>query len=382
MLDKICFTNYKSFKERQELELKPITILIGKNSSGKSSIIKLLKMIEQSLNSTNNIPIPFKHEGVEIGASEFRDLLYAKRPGALAIELYEKNKTLSLEIASGNKATDQPKIIQWNWNNELELKYNDLNGKYRDIKKKSESVYSFKGILLNDQLEKIELQTNYIGPIREVPDRTHNISSYSKKSKLGYKGEETYQFLIHDYLYNEGKIFKQVSDWFQKNFDGCSLQLNNYGAPDYKIELTRAEGDYGVNIRDVGQGMIQALPIITSAFIDHNEPMLTIIEQPELHLHPAAHGDIAELLAKNISKNSSYIIETHSQNFILRLRRLVAEHKVNYNEIIIYYVETDKKGSFLKPIKIDKLGKVNFWPPKIFSESLEEAIAIREAQLA
>ena len=51
---------------------------------------------------------------------------------------------------------------------------------------------------------------------------------------------------------------------------------------------------------------------------------LTIIEEPELHLHPSAHGDLAERFAESLKdKNKRYLIETHSENFILRKSRRV-----------------------------------------------------------
>ncbi|MGB4958426.1 MAG: AAA family ATPase, partial [Saprospiraceae bacterium] len=79
MLNKIGFKNYKLFKHNNELEIKPITILFGKNSSGKSSITKFLYVFFGYLNSNIKEFEPpifsLNYNEVEIGA-EFRDLLY------------------------------------------------------------------------------------------------------------------------------------------------------------------------------------------------------------------------------------------------------------------------------------------------------------------
>ena len=48
MLRKLSFKNYKSFKTKQTIDLNNITVLVGPNSAGKSSIIKLLALIKQS----------------------------------------------------------------------------------------------------------------------------------------------------------------------------------------------------------------------------------------------------------------------------------------------------------------------------------------------
>lgn len=57
MVYRICFKNYKIFRQWQMLELRPITILIGKNNSGKSAVLKLMTVIEGALNTTQDLPI-------------------------------------------------------------------------------------------------------------------------------------------------------------------------------------------------------------------------------------------------------------------------------------------------------------------------------------
>ncbi|ENI5461280.1 AAA family ATPase [Flavobacterium psychrophilum] len=79
MINKISFKNYKLFKEKQTLELKPITILIGKNNSGKSAVLKLPVLISNSL---EGLPINWKYKigddsdnSIELG-TDFKDLVY------------------------------------------------------------------------------------------------------------------------------------------------------------------------------------------------------------------------------------------------------------------------------------------------------------------
>ena len=66
MINKISFKNYKLFKEKQTLELKPITILIGKNNSGKSAVLKLPTLIEGSLSGEFTQPFENEYECVRI----------------------------------------------------------------------------------------------------------------------------------------------------------------------------------------------------------------------------------------------------------------------------------------------------------------------------
>jgi predicted ATPase len=398
MINKIHFKNYKSFKEKQELELKPITILIGKNSSGKSAIAKLPTLIEGSLEGKFDDPILTTNNEVELGA-EFRDLVYGREIGSLEFTLENGNNILNVEVASGIKESDLPRIRKWVLNDEFEFKYNDIKKTYYNEVNETEYRCSFNGFNLGllfevdredssqDVVELINrditLKTNYIGPLRETPNRTYSSIGNSKSQKIGNKGENAYQILINDYLYNGGKLLNKVSEWYQNNFDGWSIEINTQSKPDYKVELTRTKPQFSINIRDVGQGMSQALPLVVSAFLNQKEEILTIIEQPELHLHPAAHGDLAELFAE-CTKNSQckFLIETHSNNFVLRLRRMIVEDRFNKNDLSIYSVEYDEENniSTIKNIDVNDMGEVSYWPENVFSESLDETIAIRTAQ--
>lgn len=399
MINQIHFRNYKSFKDLQKLEIKPLTILIGKNSSGKSAVAKLPTIIEGSLSGKFEEPLLVVNEGVELGA-EFRDLVYGREIGSLEFTLKNDFNTLNIEVTSGLKDSELPRIRKWNLNEELKLSYNDKNGSYLNNGNDSNYKCGFYGFELDLMFDAdkegssetvptlkekgITLKTNYLGPFRQIPERNYNITGPSRQTKIGAKGENAYQILISDFLYNKGELLKRVSDWYKSNFDGWGIDINTTSKPDYKVELTRDQPKFNVNIRDVGEGMSQALPLIVSAFLNYQDETLTIIEQPELHLHPAAHGSLAELFASAVTEKSHhFIIETHSQNFILRLRRMIAEGKLNKDSVVIYSVEYEEENntSSLKQILITNEGAVTYWPENVFSETLDETIAIRTAQI-
>jgi predicted ATPase len=115
------------------------------------------------------------------------------------------------------------------------------------------------------------------------------------------------------------------------------------------------------------------------------ESNLIIIEEPETHLHPAAHGNLAERFVDSYleDKNRSYLIETHSQNFVLRMRRLVAEGKMKPEQIAIYYVDFDYEQNIsnLEDIVVHEDGSVEKWPEGVFGEAVIEARAIMNANI-
>jgi len=375
MLRKITFKNYKPFKDQQELNLKPITILIGKNSSGKSAVAKLPTLIENSLTGDFSGPLLLENKGVELGA-EFKDLVFGRtRTGLLELGLYSENENLNVVIGSGTGTKDLPQIFSWELSNEFGVFKKDDTNKFSGIKLLSDDDrHSLMGLNLN---------VDYIGPFRELPQRGFSNRSTSPIEKIGVKGELAYELLIQDALTTEKVLVEKVSSWYEKNFEGWGIKVNVDKAPFYQIELTRNEGVLNINIRDVGQGMSQALPLVIRAFMPALLEVLIIIEQPELHLHPAAHGDLAELFVESLKEGKKrFLIETHSQNFVLRLRRLVAEGILNRDDLAIYFVDFDsEKGiSKLLPINVDENGEVDCWPENIFNESFDEALAIRRAQ--
>ncbi|WP_246605502.1 AAA family ATPase [Sphaerospermopsis torques-reginae] len=100
----VSFENYKAFYEKQTMQLKPITILIGKNSSGKSSIAKLFTLLENSLNGDINEPILLNNKGVELG-EEFKNLFFGNKSGGfLNFQIFYKNNVV-IEVALRDKYT-------------------------------------------------------------------------------------------------------------------------------------------------------------------------------------------------------------------------------------------------------------------------------------
>ena len=366
MINKIKFSNYKLFKLEQTLELKPMTVLIGKNSSGKSAVLKLLTLIENSLSGSFQEPFLLTNNGIELGG-EFKDLIYGRNHlKNLKFSLENDNEKLEIGINADPLTYYRTYSISYWKINDIEI----------DISKEN-----FNGFLAeSEEIKTLSLKTDYISSYRE------GLSRYFEKNRktyevIGTKGENVYLILIEDALTSSQNIVKKVSEFYKNNFEGWSIAVNKNNAPPYQIELEK--DDLKINLKEVGLGMIHVLPLVVSASIPVKEETLIIIEEPELHLHPAAHGNLAQLFVESLADiNKRYLIETHSQNFVLRLRALVAAGKLKKEHLALYYVEydEDKSESNLRLIDVDEFGEVDYWPEDIFNESLHEIIKIRKAQ--
>jgi len=399
MIHKISFKNFKLFKNEQTIEFRPITILIGKNNSGKSSILKLITAIEGALKSKDPEPINLINDDVVLG-NEYKDLIYGKFGRALEIKLFQKNDTndkyteLSVEIAFDlNK--NKPILEYWKLGNVLEFR-NIRNNIYQNEIDGEEYNCNFGGIYLNNYSNKnkadlsnalpgqvFKLNADFIGSVRAKTEKYYDYKpngNKSKKSKID--GSNLYEFLIGDWLSTEKKYFNKISEWIRQKFEDWDIYIDVDSEP-FHIELRKEE--LKVNLTETGMGIGQSLPLIIRAIKPCTEETLIIIEEPECHLHPYAHAQLAQLFANSLKddSNKKYLIETHSQNFVLRLRRLVAEGELNHKDLAIYYVDFDeeKNESNLREIKVDDGGGVDWWPSGIFGETSIETRAIYNAQI-
>jgi predicted ATPase len=134
-----------------------------------------------------------------------------------------------------------------------------------------------------------------------------------------------------------------------------------------------------INLANMGEGLSQLLPIITRVLTTPENGSL-LIEQPELHLHPAAQADLADLFISGAENGRNQcIVETHSEHLLLRLRRRIAEGVVDPAIVGVLYVERDGSESTVRSLDLDGAGQFEDWPKGFFDERYREALAIAEA---
>lgn len=396
MINKISFRNFKLFNQNQEFELKPMTILIGKNSSGKSALAKLPTLISESLKGATEDPFSWENDGVILGAN-YSDLNHGKETtGLFKFELVnDKGVSFSIDVQFGKNSLY---VSYWNYNDEFILKYDLASKKYflnidshlYKCKFCGFELLEVEGLKIDiPSLDEFKFDFDYICSYRIQPDEIVEDQPKEKNiEKVGIDGRYAYEILINDLLHFDSKLLSNVSDWYKKTFEGWGINIDyDSNRNKFYFELKRdLPSLFRTSLDNVGQGISQTLPLITKSFILEEKPSLTIIEEPELHLHPSAHGDLAERFAESLKDcNKRYLIETHSENFILRLRRLIAEKKFDYftdNDINIYFVNYDYtlNESILEKVNVKYDGNVENWPKGIFSESLDEILAMKNTK--
>ncbi len=129
-IQSVSFQNYKAFSTEQKIEIKPITILIGKNSSGKSAIAKLFTLFENSLTSAIDEPLHISNNGVKLGG-EFRDIVYNNDPkGPVYFSIsFNNGQTLKVGIIKEDDINPTLRIYSWQYK-DYDLTYSNPDKLY------------------------------------------------------------------------------------------------------------------------------------------------------------------------------------------------------------------------------------------------------------
>lgn len=153
------------------------------------------------------------------------------------------------------------------------------------------------------------------------------------------------------------------------------------GSQIFQVKVKKLPGGAESLITDVGFGVSQALPVIVLCFYVP-EGSTIILEQPEIHLHPAVQAGLADLLIDAHRKRGVQIIlESHSEHLLRRLQRRVAEGSLKSEDVALYFCEAGSKGSRLTPLQLDPLGNIKNWPQDFFGDQFGELAATQKARI-
>ena len=225
----------------------------------------------------------------------------------------------------------------------------------------------------------------YLGPFRDRPEQRYRLPT-TMPSDLGVTGEQAVRMLASDTARQQGRLLREVNDVLAEDLPGWRLDVAER-AGIFAVMLTSSDDStLSVNLADVGTGVAQVLPIFVGAadiLYPPKRDTLEIVEQPELHLHPAAHGPLAELYISAVNRGGvHFLIETHNETFLLRARRRVAEGHLDAQMLAIYFIEHEHGSARVRRINIDEAGNLDYWPRGVFSEDYAETQALASAQIA
>ncbi|GJL60196.1 MAG: hypothetical protein NPIRA03_30530 [Nitrospirales bacterium] len=413
--------NFRGFADTY-IPLKDVNFLIGENSTGKTSILSLIKIL-----SDPRFLLTLNFQSEELDLGNFEDIVSYlsgnKKSFTVGLVVEDdsvKSKKAMFLITFKNKqdipvidtysfATQNglihikrgKKSITYKYESQLKLEDGcsvteslfrksllEHRGNSKDYKSLPSTIREkFEkapiGFIL-DTLESFVLknvpfkertfrsptrvieEVTWIAPIREKPKRTYD------QYKFVYSPEGTHTpYLLNDFLGDRGK--KQYSKLLLKGLEEFgidselfkTIQVKRYGrhktAP---FELDVVLSEKPLKISNVGYGIAQVLPILVECFLRTKSSEFAI-QQPEVHLHPKAQaslGNFFHSLANSDKKK--FFIETHSDFLIDRFRRM--QIKDNPVPAQVLFFERTKIGNTVHAIDIDKNGKYGERQPENF----------------
>lgn len=218
-------------------------------------------------------------------------------------------------------------------------------------------------------------QFTYVGPVRAYPERHYAL--IERGALVDPRGELSVLELAK-WRRSNPRLFRQVVNLLT----GLKLAETLRPAPsqdDILRMMIRPQGHRRyINYADTGFGISQVLPILIKDVALGSTGTL-LINQPEVHLHPSAQAQLANHFVERLA-NRRYIIETHSEYLINRLRLLVAEGKLPADHVQIYFFDLDKLGdASAHPIRILPNGNLKGAPKAFFSTYSADALRLVSA---
>lgn len=360
MIRKIELTNFKCFA-LIKLPLAELTLLSGSNASGKSSILQSLVLLHQTIRE-NEWASRLILNGDILKLGTVQDVVN-KIHGRHGFEL---------------ALTNEESLYHWEFTGERpEMSMH--------VKYLSEPANTTLNRLLpfktgqSQEISRVLESLTYLTAERIGPRDYYLLEDRSIVQPVGPKGEHAVSRLfrledssVHSALALDSvapTLMRQVEAWMQKFFPGCGIEVSpiaRMNAVTLGIR-TSNETDYHRPI-NVGFGLTQILPIII-AVLSAAPKDLVLIENPEVHLHPAGQALIGSFLALAASTGTQIIIETHSDHVLNGIRRVVRHKTLTPQQVCLHFFRAANSDldQVVSP-QLDSSGNIDNWPDGFFDQ--------------
>ena len=411
MFTSLCLTNFKAWRETGMIALTPVTMLLGTNSSGKSSLIQSLLLLKQTAQSPDR-SIYLNLGGDEVNDffnfGDFDDVLKLGTRSPRQFSIGFTFQTCGNSRVPGGRFSCRygqtahgGAVIQ-------RLALSTMGHCFRAIRREKGSFAIFvddeaqprakgqhlapersialpaeaiavlgnEGAMAEDLSLAIRRELEniiYLGPLRRKPERDY-VWNKTIPGQIGSDGHRAIDVLLASALTKGDKqyeVLTGVSSWLTRMKVADKLEIKQLGRSTRYQVVIHKDGVVA-NLRDVGIGVSQVLPVLVVA---HYAPAgsTIILEEPEIHLHPLAQSVLAELfVALNQARNIQFIVETHSEHLFRRMQTLIAKRETSADQVAMFFVESVANNSILRKLEVDDFGRVNNWPKYFFGDALGE----------
>jgi hypothetical protein len=409
---------FKSLRDETRIELRPLTVLAGANSSGKSSVMQPLLLLKQTLDAVYD-PGPLLLDGPNVRFSEalqmFAHLSGAthvtemamgievdgigavtnvyRRPGGRGLGLEatsydvdgqrfslhegmdEEALTAAVIGSGGTTIANMPsgQLGLFDWELRVERIRCFLGLRYRSLESQP-SLFSDMA-LHSLPFERPIREVIHVPGLRGNPLRTY------KTTAIGDVFQGTFEnyvaSMIHHWIKGDDDRAKTIGEVLASLGLAWNVTASEVGDTQVEIQVGRLpHGRRGgsrdtVSIADVGFGLSQTLPVVV-ALLAARSQQLVYIEQPEIHLHPRAQFAMAKVLADAAKRGVRVVAETHSSLLLLGIQAAVAEGYIHPDLVKLHWFKRDDAGvTHVTGADLDENGAFGEWPEDFGMVELE-----------
>ncbi|HBL31676.1 MAG TPA: hypothetical protein DD490_33045 [Acidobacteria bacterium] len=333
-MDRVFFEGVRCFSSRQEVPLAPVTLLVGENSSGKSTALALIRVAWDLLHAKTP---DFNDEPFLLGAydqiASFGGLQRIRFTIGSAAEAESGTVTGHFVADRG-----QPQLQEWI--------------AVGSLVPRNTRPYAF-------------------APVRTRPLRTYD----PIKGSISPEGDHVPLILATLARSADWEALAAALESFGRHsglFTGVEVrQLGASESDPFQIQVHI--GGKPINLIDVGYGVSQILPILVDCLRGENGGTF-LLQQPEVHLHPRAQAELGSFLAVLAKQQDKrFVIETHSDYLVDRVRMDIRDKKgITPEDVALLYFERKNGESTIHRLELDEQGNILNAPPGYRSFFLEE----------
>jgi len=232
---------------------------------------------------------------------------------------------------------------------------------------------------------------HYLGPLRVGPLTFYQGGQQGRIATLGMNGELTISALHNrrnesvEYRLESGSpvnatLGEALDYWLKKFSLAGSITTKEQGKAGITVELADWQSGQALDLGNVGVGISQILPVLVLCLLAKRGEII-LLEQPELHLHPAPQQILGDFLIEMMGLGRQLVVETHSEYLVNRLRLRLAEDETDHlkDNIDIYYAVRQDGSTQFSPMSIDEFGGFEEWPDGFFDQTSTESEEILRA---
>lgn len=406
--DALLVSGYRGYSEEQRLELRPLTVLFGRNNSGKSALLRALPLLSASIRGRGSQALDMSGP-VARGASfdemgsrgldrsedlEMRDMYLGLRwPGGVGLDVafhWPDRKLVSVSGIRGaggswwrHRLVREPSAPGVAWFEALEdpsrafaLKLSGLG-----FEPASDGIPP-ELLAARAPWNSFGQHVQWLSASRKPADRRAEYSEITGSPFLEHDGRDVIAWLAE-----RPAQVKELSAWYEAHL-GARLVVSEQSPIGYEVRLEySARAGQVVNLLDTGEGNVQILPVLAAlaGAADRRGPPIVVLEEPESHLHPHLQMALAQRIVEIITSDADVriVLETHSEHLLLAIQKLVLDGGLDPGEIALYWVEQLADGrTCAERVGVHEDGTFDEkWPPGVFDDTLRLARRIMLLQL-